>query len=285
VTLCALAAALLFLFVPRRWALAAPAVVLVYLAAAHRPVDHVTQRSSVAALHAGIQTNRDWIDRAVGSDADVSILFYANDALPYWENEFFNASVRRAYTIPGHYDGLPEQQVSVSPSGLVKAADGAPVRTPYVLANQALQPVGTKVAADRVAGMSLYRVPSELRLLAKIDGIYPDSWSGPSALYTRYACRRGTVTVRLLGDRQLAPHGQIVVASMGGEEVARTKVPPNRAQLFTVPVKPTKGTCAVPFTVTPTAVPAQAIHSADARELGIRFTRFVYRARAVSAAR
>jgi Dolichyl-phosphate-mannose-protein mannosyltransferase len=281
VVLAAIAGAVLFLLLPRRWLLLGPAVVLCYLAVAMWPVHNLTRSGSLNARAASIGGPTNWIDRAVGADADVAILYYAVDALPYWENEFFNASVRRSYSIPGAYGGLPDHQVVIAPSGAV-TTDGKPVRPPYVLTNQAIVPRGTPVANDRRIGLTVYRVDAPLRLEAKVDGVYPDRWSGPTAAYTRYGCApRGRLTVSLLGDPTLEPKGVTVTATAGGKELGQAKLPPAlHPRSFTVPVTaPRQGPCVVTFAVSPTVVPAQLAPTADQRELGVRFLSFRYEPR------
>ena len=63
-TACALAAGVLFLVVPRRFALVLPLLVLVYFGAAQRPIESRTTLASRGALFQGIRGVRpDWIDR------------------------------------------------------------------------------------------------------------------------------------------------------------------------------------------------------------------------------
>jgi hypothetical protein len=281
VTLCAIGGALVFLLLPRRWAFVAPGLVLAYLVGAHRPVERLTHLGSTNGVRASFDGPRNWIDRAVGRDADVSILYYAVDALPYQESEFFNASVRRVLTIPGNYDGLPQTQVQVASSGAILTRDSKVARTAYVLTNQALLPRGRAVARDPLAGLTVYRTAGPLRLQAKIDGVYPDRWSGPEAGYTRYACAGGSLGVTLLSDPGLFPQPQTVAASIAGKDVAqKTFRPTLKPVSFRVPLRATAGECAVSFSVSPTVVPAQARPgNPDTRALGVRFLRFDYRPR------
>jgi hypothetical protein len=59
---------------------------------------------------------RDWIDRAVGRDAEVATLWWGGPVLPFWELDFFNRSVGRAYSISGTYDTLPMTLVEPRPT-------------------------------------------------------------------------------------------------------------------------------------------------------------------------
>jgi Dolichyl-phosphate-mannose-protein mannosyltransferase len=279
VVLGAIAAGLLLLVLPARFAAALPLVVLGYLALIQWPIYAVTERASVDSAHAGIEVTRGWIDRAAGPNANVAIVYSAIQALPFWYDEVFNASVRKVYNLYGPYDGLPQTQLTPdAKSQLLLDPHGKPVRTGYVLANQSLVPRGEKVAEDRQLGMALYRTAGPLRLEERIDGIYPDTWSGPTVGYQRYGCRGGRLVVTLTSDPSLHPYNQVVTAMIGQRQVARETIPPRHdvGRRMVVPLTGERGLCAVVFNVSPTAVPAQRLGTGDARELGIRFTSFIY---------
>ena len=126
--------------------------------------------------------------------------------------------------------------------------------------------------------MYVHRTPSPVRLAAQVDGISADRWSGPTANYTRYGCRRGVLTARLLGDPVLEPHPESVVASVAGKTVAAKRFRPRaRPVSMLVPLRGRKGLCQVTFTVSPTAVPDQVLRNGDTRTLGVRFLGFAYR--------
>jgi hypothetical protein len=128
--------------------------------------------------------------------------------------------------------------------------------------------------------MYVYRTRSPVRLVAQIDGLYVDHWSGPTVEYQRYGCRRGVLAARLLGDPTLEPHRESVVASITGKTVTtKAFVPGRRTVSIRVPVHPSDGVCHVTFTVSPTVIPAQVPGSGnpDMRTLGVRFLSFAYR--------
>jgi hypothetical protein len=126
-------------------------------------------------LDAGIGADRDWIDRAVGPDADVAVV-WAEDASAtgapigerrrtVWENEFFNRSVGRVFHLgPPLVYNLPSEPVERARGGEVRTTAGAPVRAAYVLADRSLGVHGRVVAADPDTGMALYAVGGALRL-------------------------------------------------------------------------------------------------------------------------
>jgi Dolichyl-phosphate-mannose-protein mannosyltransferase len=281
VTLAALAGAIVWLALPRRFAIVPLVLVAGYVIFIHRPITSFTRLASEASVTSGIGApHKNWIDRAVGTNAQVTIVFYDVDQTRFWQNEFFNASVDRAISITGGpYDGLPQTLDQLrTPSGEIVAADGAPAAARYVLTNQAIVPVGTVVASDDQRGMFLYRTDGPLRIAARIDGVYPDKWSGATASYTRYGCEGGTVTATMLSDRDLHPQVQTIVATSGARELGRVSYRPElSARKLTVPLVPKNGLCAVTYTVTPTAVPAEVTNKPDTRALGVRFLSFAYK--------
>ena len=269
-------AAAAFLLVPRRYALVLPGAVLVYFAVAIRPIHagpHGMEHAAAGALYEGIGGRRDWIDRAVG-DADVAALY---TGLPHrftvLQNEFFNRSLGRVYTLGGPMDGgLPETAVSVDErTGEVLRADGTVVREPYVLTDGSVALDGEPVAQDARLGLTLYRTNGPLISTTRVTGVYNDQWSGPEVSYRRVRCRGGTLTVALEGDPGLFDEPQTVTAT-GGERRVVATVPPRRVVRLAVPLRPAAGVCRVRFAVTPTKAPG----GGDTRELGTHFRAFEY---------
>ena len=266
-TACALAAGVLFLLVPRRWALVLPLLVLVYFAAEQRPIESRTTLASRGALFQGIRSVRpDWIDHAVGRSADVAAIWTGKpDVHVIWENEFFNRSVGPVYDtgapIPG---GLPSTAVTIDPrTGLVRAG-GKLVRHRFAFVDSALELNGKVVAADTALGASLYRLDGPLRSMTTVKGLYPnDTWSGPRVVYTRHVCNGGSVVATVLGDPTLFTAPQRVTAN-GRVHL----VPPGKQATLSVPLQG----CRAVFTVSPTRVPGHG----DPRPLGIHFLGFKY---------
>jgi hypothetical protein len=282
VILAALAAALVFLLLPRRLALVAPALVLVYLAAANSPVEGMTRQAAIDSRYGGISGPRDWIDRTVGTKPRVAALWSGAPRVNFvslWDNEFFNRSVGPVYNLHGPPDGLPEETIAFDRQSVAHHPTGEPVRARYVLTDRSLLLAGHPIATDRGTGMVLYRVNGPLKAIARIDGLYPDAWSGRSVSYTGYACRGGSLVVTLTSDPVIHPHSQVVTATSGDRAVARITIPRRRdvGRRFVVPLRAQGGVCTVGFTVTPTTVPHQTIGTGDTRELGIRFVRIQYR--------
>jgi len=277
-----------FLFVPLRFAIALPLLVLGLWVLAVRPIwwgTHGFERFSRGALFQGIRTaDRDWVDRTLPRDEWAAFLWTGRtDRLTVIETEFFNRGVGPVYFVtdptPG---GLPETRVRIDPrTGRVTLPGGAPVRDRYLLADSSFEPDGRALARDKGWGVTLWRVNPPLVSAVRIDGLYPnDTWSGKTVTYLRRRCVRGRLAVSLSSDPSLFLEPQTVIARSNGAVVGRTRLRPEGRAVLSVPVSPIPGTsdCRVVYTVTPTAVPAEVIRdNTDPRELGAHFNRFVYK--------
>jgi hypothetical protein len=282
VVLAALVGGLLFLLLPRRLALVAPAVVLLYLAAANSPVVGKIHQTSTESRYGGIQApQRDWIDRAVGTTKPrVAAIWTSATGVNFvslWDNEFFNRSVGPVYNLHGPPDGLPQETITIDPRNAVaRDSSGKPISAKYVLTDKSLKVAGRVIASDPGPGMVVYRVGGPIRLIVReLDGVYPDSWSGPTAGYTRYPCVRGTLSVVLAGYAKLEPRPVTAEARSAGR-VLRTVVPPGGRRTLAIPLRPRNKLCQVAFSISPTVVPAQVLGGADTRELGIRFKQVTF---------
>ena len=286
VLLAGLAAAVVFLLLPRRWALALPLAVLVYFALAFRPVTlgaHSLRHASEGAVFTGIGAERrDWIDRALPDGAEAAILWTGKpDRFTVNQNEFFNRSVGTIYTLNGPVPGnLPETPVTVDEeTGAVRSAAG-PVRVDHVLTDGSIAPEGVPVARDERLGLTLYRVGGPLISTTSVEGVYDDQWSGPEVTYRRVRCRGGTLTVTLESDPSLFRAPQQVTATVSDRRGARqlsrvafVRLEPDERGELEVELLPVDGVCTVRFQIAPTKTPP-----ADGRELGIHFRSFSYEA-------
>jgi hypothetical protein len=284
VVVAAAALALLFLTISPRYALVLPALVFLWFAFATERIErfnHGFAKASVGALFQGMTTSRrDWIDGAVGRNADVAFVYSGIDPtlqpLPLWENEFFNRSVGPVYDLKQpSLGGLPETKVFAGADGVLTLPNDAPVRSRYVLTDRSVPLAGKVIGIDEVRGIVLRRTPDGLVAIAsRVGGAYPDGWSRPRVTYTRLRCKGGSVTAVVASDEKLFSHAQTVQAAG-----RRVTFQPGDVGRLTVPLTPRDGVCRVAFTVSPTAVPALAEPgSSDTRRLGARFVEFRYRA-------
>lgn len=281
-------AATLFLLVPRRYAAVLPAAVAAaFIAVSWTAEDrvHGFGIGSLGALFQGITNkHRDWIDRNVGSDANVAVLWTTcrsercppprslTDEKVVWENEFFSRSVGRVYALhdpmPG---GLPSSRASFSPRSGFFTSGGHPIRAPYALVDTSVEPVGTLLAQDVNKHVALFRLHGPLRQATRVSGIYPDTWAGPRVHYLRRACHGGTLSIDLQADPGLISGPQVVTARERANIVASARLHGDATTLV-VPLRAQGGTCSVDFTTTPTAVPRHG----DLRRLGVHFLALRY---------
>jgi hypothetical protein len=285
----ALALAAAFLFVPRRYVIVLPLLVLGLWAVAFKPIwwgKHGFERFSRGSLFQGIRTaEKDWIDRAPAhlSIAPAAFLWTGRtDRLTVNQNEFFNRGVGPVYYVdkptPG---GLPETRVTIDrKTGLVTLPDGSPVEDEYVVSDSSFEPDGVAIARDRGWGITLWHTNPPLVSAVRIDGLYPnDTWSGPEVTYVRRRCRPGRLAVAVSSDGSLFLEPQTIVARSGGKVLGTLRLPPGARRTMRLRLEPdSAGTCRVVFTVDPTAVPAEVTggENQDDRELGAHFNRFVY---------
>ena len=273
--------ACVFLLVPTRWAYVLPAAVLAWFVFATERIenfDHGFPKASIGARYQGIKVaKRDWIDRAVGRDADVASVWSGGDKnaqFRLWENEFFNRSVGRVYDIgPPSPGSLPETPLTEQADGTFLAR-GDPVAAQYVLADRRVHLAGPVVAADTGTGMVLRKPDGPLRVAYRIDGLYPDdTWSGRRVTYTRLQCRGGNLGVDITSDATLFTRAQTV--AVDGKRV--TFQPPQTKTIVVPLQRRSDGTCRAMYTVSPTAIPALVLAgSDDTRVLGAHFTSFRY---------
>jgi hypothetical protein len=237
--------------------------------------------NSVGTLFAGIKVaHRDWIDRAVGHDADVSVLWPGRgDVHTVWENEFFSRSVHTIYDLNGPTPGgLPETAVHKVRAGRLEDASGKVVRAQYALADEASDVEGKVVASDPRQGVNLVRVDGPLVLQTHVSGVFSDSWSGRQVGYTRFDCTGGRLSVVLQSDPHLFTTDQIVTATTGSQVLGIAHVPPTGLRRLTVPLRPNGARiCRVVFTAASVLSPSDVVPgSIDTRKLGARFLHFAF---------
>ena len=173
--------ALAFLFVPRRFAVVLPLLVLGLWAVAFEQIwwgQHGFEQFSRGVLFQGIRApHRDWIDRALPDGARAGFLWTGRtDRLTVNQNEFFSRGVGPVYYVDQPTPGnLPETRVTIDPrTGAVTLPDGSPVTDEYLLADATFEPTGRAVAFDLGWGIRLWRVSTPLESATRVDGLYPN---------------------------------------------------------------------------------------------------------------
>jgi glycosyltransferase involved in cell wall biosynthesis len=283
--LLALALGACFLWLPRRYAPALPALVALGFLLTWLPLElwtHSFPRLASSAYAQGSgKKDKSWIDDAVGRDAHVAAVFAGGNDLAVFENEFWNRSIDRVYGLGARLPGdLPEIQTSVDQT----TGELRGVTERYVLAPSSVQLVGQRLAADPKKQLFLYRVAQPVRVTTHVVGLYPttagvEAWSRGRVSWIRSRCSGGTLTVKVSSDAKLFAGATSTVA-IGGTTGARTLriLPTTVDRLITLKLVPVNGACRVDFAIAPTRVPAQVVPgSTDTRRLGLHFTPFVYR--------
>jgi hypothetical protein len=269
--------AALFLWLPGRYAPVLPVLVAAGFFATWLPLQLWTSsfaRVSVAAFTNGIQVRHgDWIDRTVGTDANVVAIWSGDNPYRIWENEFWNRSVRRLYglgsQLPG---GMPETELSVQhATGFLVDPDAHPLRARYVLADRDVQIEGTPLAADAGRNLVLYRVRGPVRTAARVTGWYADTWTAPHVVWQRHTCARGVLRLHLRSDPNLFPGVTQRIAVSGTTPSRVILLPTTKSRTVSLPLRPEGGACTVALDVTPSRTPV-----ADPRRLGVHIDYFTY---------
>jgi len=282
--LLALALAACFLWLPRRYAPALPGLVAVGFLLTWLPLElwtHSFPRLASSAYAQGVgRTDKSWIDRAVGRDAHVGVIFAGGNQLAVLENEFWNRSVDHVYGLGARLPGdMPEIQTSVDPaSGALRG-----VTDPYVLAPATVHLVGTKIAADPAKQLVLYRVAQPARITTRVIGLYPtvpgvEAWSRAHVRWIHAQCSGGTLSVKVSSDAKLF-QGTTSTIAISGTTTSRTLsiAPTTVDRLISLKLIPANGVCRVDFAISPTRVPAKVeTGNTDTRHLGLHFTQPVY---------
>ena len=267
----------LFLWLPRRYAPMLPAIVALGFFLTWLPLQlwiHSFPRLSSAAYLTGIGAERGWVDKAVGRNADVTLVYSGDNPYRGWENEFWNRSIRHVYDFGSGplIGGGGEQPLTVqSATGLMLDAAGKPVHVRYALADLALQLGGVRIAVDPGRRMAVYRINGLLRTFTSIRGWYGDTWTGPEFEWSRRSCTAGLLRVPVHTSAELFAGIVQRIAVSGSTTPFTVLLPATEARTITVHLRPRGGRCRVRFDVTPARKPPN-----DPRTLGVVADGFEY---------
>jgi hypothetical protein len=161
--------ALLFVLLPRRLA---PFLLVVTALNLYFVGNHASwhAQDSSRAL-ADVRVDRDWIDAAVGPNADVAAVWFPNRLVctpraergarlaALWENEFFNRSVRKTYyVVQAAPDNLPAKRLAVdSGTRLLRTAENAAFSPQLIALGDGVRLRARVVATDPQTNTILYR--------------------------------------------------------------------------------------------------------------------------------
>jgi glycosyltransferase involved in cell wall biosynthesis len=290
VVLTSLALGAAFLWLPRRYAPVLPVAVAAGFLLTWLPLQlwtHSFPRLASSSYAQGVSPgHRSWIDRTVGRNAHVGVVWAGGNELSVWMNEFWNRSVDRVYDLGKHIPGdMATIPLAVDQAtGILRGAHGQTIRERYVLAPTSVDLLGKPIARDAPKNLVLYRVVPPARITTTLTGLYPEPvnpWSNASPVWTRYRCTGGTLTVVFSSDAQLF-RGVTQTVRVTGTTPARTfRVPSNVSSVTKrFPLTPENGVCRVSFAISPARRPSlfPALHRSDSRLLGLHFDAIVYRA-------
>ena len=256
----------------------------VYFGVSQKPIEGKYRQTSILDLFQGITAaHPDWVDRAVGRDAKVTLIWSGNtDKYSVWENEFFNRSVRHFYYTTSPLAGdLPGEAAHDRPAERPDARAGRQGRPRASTCSPTGRSTSAAGSSPRTSGRGSSCGGSTgrcARSRASTACTRRTRGRGATVTYTRLGCRGGSVVVTLQSDPSLFTKPTTVVASVDGREVARTRSRRRRREQLTRPARRDGRACTVTFTVSPTAVPKVVTkgQNPDPRELGAHFTRFTY---------
>ena len=204
-----------FVFVPRRAALALPALVLAALV----PASVIASNQLAGAVNSRqtdfVGPTPNWIDRAAGGGVAYVYGGEANWSV-VWQERFWNRRIDRVLTVgPALVPGpMPQTAVTAPPDGRL------PMRERYIVAADRFSFVGSPVAhlaqtGLDVSGLTLWRLDDAPRVSTIEHNVQPNGDMTYPATVTVYDCRPGgrleltllpkaTSTLRVLLNGQVA---------------------------------------------------------------------------------
>ena len=238
VTLAGVALLACFAVVPRQAALALPAVMLTLLVATSVSASTLIVPIARADEQALLGSPRDWVDRAIDSDAT-----YLYDGEPewnsVWQQRFWNKRLAHVLTFPPTRVPGPMVQHAhaPTPSGLVAIHDR------YAVATDRYTFFGTPVAHHArgvdLEPLTLWRLAAPARLSTVTTGFLPNGdLVGPGTI-TAYSCAGGNLELTLLPKDT-----DVITVTLDGAQVLRRSIAGLRSWHGAIPVPAShKRTC------------------------------------------
>ena len=233
----ALAAGALVLFLPRRvaWmaaALVAAGLVLTSVDAARRVADASAheQRVTIGAEPPA------WLDDA--GLADATLLVTGDRAWPATARTvFWNRSIDEVVRLASAVSPFPPAAASVEidPRGVIRGADGEPLDRDVLVTSSTVTLAGQKLA-ERAAGESetnglvAWRAEQPARVVLRTEGFLPNGDFSGTARAAVYGCRPGTLDVTILGKT-----GDPIEARVDAIPVAQLETPNGAAITHRIP--------------------------------------------------
>lgn len=222
----AIAAAVVFAFVPRRHLQWVPLVLIVALVGASIVSSRYVVDEAQAQQRTFLGDDPSWADHAGGSR--IAYLYDGEPSWPgVWQTVFFNTKIDRVYnlnvaTVPGP---LPQNDVSVHDDGTVVAPPSHLAEARYAVASNWIRLHGerkgsvTQEGLDQ-AGLVLWKIEQPLRLYSWTSGLEPNGDISGEARLVAYNCKSGTFSATLL-----IKQAEAVDISMDGKPIRHLEFP------------------------------------------------------------
>ena len=215
----------------------------------------------------------DWIDRAVGADAEVGLLWPSDEPPTWvWEHEIWNRSIRSVVAVDGPMPVLETKQGTFSKAtGLFVPSTSADVPPEDLfVAPSRWRLDGTEVARGRAPAVDLtvWRARRPLRLKFQSTGIFPDRWTAKTTELFAYGCEGGRFRMQLWRGFDA---GQTITVTASGAPVRTLLIANARPRRFAFAASPDPltGTCTLRIDVPGAVTGDQAGGSGDPRVLGV----------------
>jgi hypothetical protein len=230
-----------------------------------------------------------WIDRSV-ADGDVAMLAYSvgqdwwPSAVAWWDVEFWNTRVKRAYLLDGRFtytpESFPREQLRVDPTtGAIEGGD-PPEYVARTTLDARFAPAGDR--AGSYADYEVVRVERPFRAAWLAIGLEPDGWTRPG--------RPASIRVYPPGGRVYPPGGrtrlsltlsapdvEIPRGYQVGAGVSGALSSTESAEVSISVCVPQTGFTDVPIVVDGTTfvreIPTRPPYAADFRPVGLRVSR------------
>jgi hypothetical protein len=231
-----LAGVAVFVLVPRRFALAVPAALILVFATVSVSAGRVVAGQAALVQPGTLGPDQRWIDKA--AQGPVAYV-YTGDVYwsSVWESAFWNRRIEAVYDlllaqVPG---GLPQPSVGPYENGRVVTADGKGLRWSYVVASNSITWRGTRVASS-TAGLALWRLRPPFRMATWVQNVQYNGVVDEHAKIFAYDCRRGAFRIALR-----APGARSVRLLLNEGAFRRFELEAGNNLALTVPVSPPAG--------------------------------------------
>jgi hypothetical protein len=218
VTVASLALLVIFVFLPRRAALALPALALGLLVTMSVSASNLIVERARADQQELVGSPRNWVDRT--AKGDVTYLYAGEPGWnSVWQQRFWNERVKHVLTFPPARVPGPMPQRAQAPT-----ADGrVAIRDQYVVASDRFTFVGTPVAHHSrgldLETLTLWRLTGPPRLATVTTGVQPNGDMISPGTITVYGCAGGRLDLTLLPKAT-----RIVTVSLDGTPVLRRNI-------------------------------------------------------------